>query len=200
MEKKDTLIKVSDMMANATNISLAEKELYKDATVKVKLDEANAQMNIVMSCPFKSIKELPEIKKNFFNVMDKLKVFDKLSDKKKPEGDLESNEEMPTSALNPGGNKNQEFTAVSGKIENTVTHIDTYKKELANDSSMQILQQMSALMGEITFKTSIFSAKEIKSYTGNNAILSPNKRIVSFSSSFSDMMENPEKLSYKVIY
>ena len=153
-----------------------------------------------MSCPFKTINQLPEIKKNFFTIMEKLKMFDLISDKKKEQGDEDPTDAMSTNALNPGGNKNQEFTAVSGKIENIVTHIDTYKKELQNDSSMQMMQQMSALMGEITFKTSISSAKEIKTYTGNNAILSADKRKVSFTSTFTEMMENPEKLSYKVGY
>ncbi|MBL0145665.1 MAG: hypothetical protein IPP48_07785 [Chitinophagaceae bacterium] len=199
-EKKDTLIYVKDLMRNNDSVTAEEKELYKDATVKLNLDEANAEMKMVLSCPFKSINQLPVIKKNFYTFLNKLNVFDNLSNKPKPEGGSDDNEEMPSQVLNPGADKHQEFTAMPGKIENNIVSPENYKTEMMTDSSMLMMQQMSAMMGDMNFKTTITSAKEIKNYVGNGAKLSDNKKTVTFITTFTEMMEHPEKLSYKVEY
>jgi hypothetical protein len=197
-EKKDTLINLKDLMNESNVLTEAEKNLYKDAVVKVKLDEAKAEMKIVMTCPFPSIDKLAEVKKNFFNVVEKLKAFDKIEKRDKNTMADADSEELPTNALNPGNDKHQEFTAVAGLIENKITSLSEYKNTLASDSAMQMMQQLTAMMGEMNFKTTITTAKEIKNYTGNKAVLSNNKKSVSFVTTFTEMMEAPDKMGYKV--
>jgi hypothetical protein len=199
-EKKDTVINIKDLMANMANISAAEKELYNAATMHIKLDEENAEMKIDMSCPFTSINQLPEIKKNFFKLIEKVKAFDKISNKSSNEEENKMTEDMPNNVLMPSADSHHNFSAKPGLIENSITDPEGYKKEMQADSSLQTMQQMMSMIGEPSYKVTITTAKEIKKYTGNGAILSPNKKTVTFVSSFNEMLEHPEKLGYKIEY
>jgi hypothetical protein len=200
-EKKDSTIYLKDLIQNSDSLTAAEKELYKDGSVHIKLDEANEQMKIVMTCPFKSINNLKEIKENFMKVLDKLKAFEKLTGKpKSPERQEEAEGEMADKIMSPGSGNNTVFSAQAGKIENAVTNAENYKTELLSDSLMQGMQQLTAIMGEMTFKTTITAPSDIKKYSGNNPELSGNKRTVTFKTSLTDMLEHPEKLAYKVEY
>jgi hypothetical protein len=200
-EKKDTTIYLKDLIQKSDSLTTEEKELYKDGIVHIKLDEANDEMKMVMTCPFKNINKLAEIKKNFMKVLDKLKALDQISGKSKsPEKQEEEGGDVAGKIMSPGSGNNDLFTAQPGKIENVVTNAEGYKTELLSDSLMQSMQQLTAIMGEMTFKTVITTPAEIKKYTGNNAEISGNKRTVSFKSSLTDMFEHPEKLAYKVEY
>lgn len=203
MEKKDSTVYLKDLIMTTDSLTAAEKELYRDGFVHVKFDEANGEMKIVMTCPFKKIGQLSEIKENFLKVLDKLKAFDNISDKSKnPEMPEEKREmgEMGNKLMTPGNSSNYAFTAEAGKITNTIINIEEYKKEIMTDSMMTAMQQLTSLIGEMTYKTTITTPKEIKKYSGNNAGLSESKKTITFKNTLTDMMEHPEKLSYKVEY
>ena len=200
LEKKDSTIYLKDLIQNSDSLTAAEKELYKDGSVRIKLDEANEQMKIVMTCPFNSINSLKEIKENFMKVLDKLKAFEKLTGKPKESVAEESDSEMANKIMSPGSGDNAIFTAEPGKITNIVSNTEDYKKEIKSDSLMMAMQTLSTIMGEMTYKTTITTPKEIKNYSGNNAMLSDNKKTISFKNTLTEMIEHPEKLSYKVEY
>jgi hypothetical protein len=197
-EKKDTLIELKNVLFSSDLVTAQEKELYQNATINIKMDEAEGEMKMVMLCPFKSLSNLPEIKKNFFKVLDKLKVMDNLSGKEK-----EKNEERPdvsATMLTPGADNHQEFSASIGTIENKIVNPKAYKEALASDSSMQMMQQMASMMGEMTYSTKITTPKEIISFTGNEAMLSANKKTIIFKVTFTELLETPEKQGYKITY
>ena len=200
LEKKDSTIYLKDLIQNSDSLTAAEKELYKDGYINIKLDEANEQMKIAMTCPFRSINNLKEIKENFMKVLDKLKAFEKLTGKQKEAVAEESDSEMASKVMSPGSVDNAVFTAEPGKITNTFFNTEDYKKEIKSDSLMVAMQTLSAIMGEMTYKTTITTPVPIKNYAGNNAMLSDNKKTISFKNTLTEMMEHPEKLSYKVEY
>jgi hypothetical protein len=200
LDKSDSTIYLKDLVLASDSLTPAEKELYKDGFVQIKSDEANEQLKVTMTCPFKKISQLPEIKENFLKTLDKLKAFEKILDKPSDPEKKEDNGEMASKMLTPGSDNNYKFTAEPGKIANTVINIEEYKKEILSDSAMISMQQLTTLLGEMTFKTSITTPREIKKYSGNNAELSGNKKIIVFKSTFTEMIENPEKLAYQVEY
>lgn len=200
LDKKDSAIYLKDLVLASDSLTPAEKELYKDGLVQIRSDEANEELKVIMTCPFKRISQLPEIKENFLKVMDKLKAFEKIVDKPKDPEKQENNGEMAGKMLSPGSDNNYKFTAEPGKIANTVINIEEYKKEVLSDSALINMQQLTGLLGEMTYKTRITTPGEIKKYSGNNAELSANKRIIVFKNTLTDMMENPQKLAYRVEY
>ena len=200
LDKKDSIIYLKDLVLACDSLTSAEKELYQDGFIRIKSDDVNEQMKIMMTCPFKKISQLPEIKGNFLKTLDKLKAFEKISGKQKDPGMPEDNGEMASNLLSPGSDDNYKFTAEPGKITNTIMNIEDYKKEILSDSAMISMQQLSTLLGEMTYKTTITTPREIKKYSGNNAELSGNKKIIVFKNTLTEMIEHPEKLAYQVEY
>lgn len=200
-EKKDTLIHFKDLMNPEAGLTDHEKELYKEATLKVKLDEENAEMKILMQCPFKKMDQLPEIKENLFKIAKKLKAMDKASGKNKEDEPESEQDAKAEKIVNPGSAEHKEFIAKPGKISFTVTNSKDYNKDLMGDSeNNQMMEQMVALLGEVKYKTTLLLPGTVKKYNGNNATVSPDKRSVSFITNLKEMMENPEKMGYLVEY
>lgn len=67
---------------------------------------------------------------------------------------------------------------------------------------MVAMQTLSAIMGEMTYKTTITTPVPIKNYAGNNAMLSDNKKTISFKNTLTEMMEHlkncPIKLNIEI--
>ncbi len=199
MENMDSLIHLKDLMPSADSLSASEKELYKDGSIRIKLDKANAEMKIIMSCPFKSIDKLAEIKENFMIVLNKMKAFEKVSGKEEEAADKTGDDNEMQKAFNPNTVPNK-FTATPGLIENSIPDPQSVKNAFLTDSSMIMMKQMVAMMGMPTYKTVITAPSQIKSYSGNNPLLSTDKKSVTFTNTFTEMLEQPEKMAYKVEY
>lgn len=198
-DKMDSIINLKDLVSAANGLTAAEKELYKDASVRIKVDKTNAEMKITMTCPFKSINYLPEIKDSLFLVLNKIKAFEKISGKEEGAADSGKEDKNSQKSLTPASGY-YKFTTGPAMVENSVIDPQGIKNTLTSDSTIMMMQQMIGMMGDPKYKTTITSFREIKSYTGNGAMLSPDKRSVTFTSTFSEMLDKPDKLSYKVEY
>lgn len=198
-QKKDTTIYIKDMLNNAENLSAEEKALYKDATINVKLDEVQNQMKIVMSTPFNNASDLMEIKKNFPGVMNKLKAFEKATGEEGKEPGDGADMKMGAKSTNPVGDQFS-FLAGKGIISNTINDIEAYKKNVAADSSLNMMTQMTSMTGDFNYRTIIVLPKAVKKYDGPGSIISPDKKTITFNTTLSEMLEHPEKVSYTVSY
>ena len=199
MEKKDTTIFIKDMLNSADILTTEEKALYKDAVINVKLDEAKSEMKIVMSSPFRNAVDLMEIKKNFPTVMNKLKAIEKATNEEGKEGGSAEDMKMGAKTTNPVGDQ---FTFLAGKgiISNTITDIEAFKKNVAADSTLGMMTQMTAMMGEFNYRTMIVLPKSVKKYDGPGSTISTDKKTLTFVTTLTEMLEHPEKVSYKVEY
>ncbi len=198
-DKLDTTMYLKDQVLAADNLSEEEKKLYTNASISIKLDKTNEEMKLTLTCPFSGISQLPELKNNFYTVLNKLKALDKLAGKESGSAGSNMEGEGSEKAFTPGS-AYYNFRAVPGRIEYSITDTLGFRKMLSSDSTMIMMQQMMAVMGEMTYKTSITTANEIKNYQGSGATLSADKKTVMFSSTFSEMVDHPGKLSYKVDY
>jgi len=198
-EKKDTTIYLKDMINANDSLSAEEKRLYKDAMIHLKLDEEKDEMMIVMNSPFKNPADLVEIKKNFSTVMNKLKAFEKATGEKAKSGDDGAEMDMAAKSTNPVGDQFL-FKAVPGSISNTITNIDAFKNSVATDSTLSMITQMTAMTGDFNYHTIIVIPKAVKRYDGPGSTISVDKKTITFSTTLTEMMEHPEKVSYKVEY
>jgi hypothetical protein len=199
MDKIDSTIYFKDLVDKADSLTAEEKELYRNATVHIKLDKSAEAMKITMTCPFRSIDRLPEIKNNFFTIMNKTKALDKLPGDKNETAESPVDNGMAEKALTPNAVYFQ-FSAEPGKIEYRIKDTAGFRNLVSTDSTINMMQQMTAMLGEITYKTKITTVREIKNYHGNKATLSADKKTIIFNSSFSEMLESPGKSAYKIEY
>ena len=135
------------------------------------------------------------------SVIDKLGISNKL----KSPGDSGSAEDVPQeiakdkNILNPARDAFA-FAAAPGKLSNTLVNKDLFNNKIQNDSSMQMLQQMSMMMGDMNYKTIIVLPRKVKKYKGNQTILSDDKKTLTFLTTLSDMLNRPETAEYTVEY
>lgn len=198
-EKRDTTIFLRDLMNDTDSLTVSEKELYKNGKIYLKLDEANDEMKIEMSSPFKNGADLMEIKKNFSTVLNKLKAFDKATGEKSKSSEGGGDITTAAKSANP---VSEQFTFMAGAgiISNTITNIAAFKETIAGDSTLGMMTQMTSMMGDFNYKTIIVLPGAVKKYEGPASSVSADKKTLTFSTTLSEMLENPEKVSYKVEY
>lgn len=198
-EKKDTVLYLKDLLDSANNLTADEKKIFRDAAINLKLDEEKNEMKLVLSCPFSDMKNLAAIKNNLFDVIKKVKAFEKTTGESAPEEENMQDSKMGMNSVNPVEDQFT-FFAAAGKISNTIRDMPAYKSKVANDSSLQMMQQMTGMMDDFKYHTILVLPKAIKKYEGPGSTVSPDKKTVTFETTLTEMMENPEKVSYNVEY
>ena len=200
-EKKDSTVYFKSFVDTSTTLTAKEKEMFKDGSLRMKVDEAEKELIVVLNFPFKHIRDLPELKSSYLSVIDKLGISNKL----KNPGDSGSVEDMPAdiakdkNILNPARDAFV-FAAAPGKLSNSLVNKDLFNNKIQNDSSMQMLQQMSMMMGDMNYKTIIVLPKKVKKYKGNQTILSDDKKTLTFLTTLNDMLNRPKAAEYSVEY
>ncbi|HEX5026191.1 MAG TPA: hypothetical protein VFV68_13005 [Agriterribacter sp.] len=199
-EKKDSTVYLKSFVDTSTALTAKEKEMFREGSVRMRIDEESNEFIVSFYFPFKDISTLPELKSSYMAAIDKLGISKKLTpaesglDEDKPV-DMENNKNI----LSPSSEAFA-FAAVPGKISNTLVNKELFNNGIQNDSSLQMIQQMSMMMGDMNYKTVIVLPKKVKEYKGNQTILSDDKKTVSFLTTLSDMLNRPEAAEYMVEY
>jgi len=198
-EKKDTTVYLKEMVNAADNLTPEEKAIFQNAVISIKMDEAQSEMKIVMSSSFSDAAGLMEIKKNFATVVNKLKAFEKASGEQ-PKAEEDGGEmKMDARSANPVDDQFT-FKAGPGFISSSINSIQAFKDKIASDSTLGMMSQMTAMMGEINYHTIIVLPKAVKKFDGPNSTITDDKKTLHFVTTLTEMMEHPEKVSYKVEY
>lgn len=200
-EKKDTLIYLRNSGDAFNKLSAEEKELFKDAFMRVNLDEAAGKMKILMSCPFRNMNDLAIVKKQLPGMLKKLDLMDKAGGKTNTDLSKMADEgdEKDLSSINPGS-QHYSFTVAPGKISYLINDKEALKNIATNDSVMQVMQQVSLIMGDMTTTTIINLPAPVKSVSNPKAQLSDDKKTVTVKSIITEVMEKPEEAEYTVEY
>jgi hypothetical protein len=198
-EKKDTLVYLKGLLDSATNVTAEEKALFRDGSLTINLDEEKNALKVAISCPFKNMEGLSAVKANLFTLLKKVKALEKASGEQSKEEEATSPSKLGDNSTNPVADQFT-FLAAPGSISNTITNMEAYKNKIATDSTLSTMHQMSAMMGDFKYRTIIVLPKNIKKYEGPGSLVSADKKTVTFETTLTEMMENPEKVSYKVEY
>lgn len=200
-KKIDSTIALKGYIDTAKDLTSAEKALYRNSTLAVKIDMPNNIVKLRLNCPFTSVNDLAVIKKNLFSVIGRLDIT------KQAESSL--TQSAGANALPPGTTLSSEasplapfftFAAAPGKISYTISDKAGLTKELASDS-MQQIKQMSMLMGDFSYTTIFVLPKSVKKFSGPGSSISDDKKTVTFKRVFNDIIsDTPENLEYKIDY
>lgn len=198
-EKKDSTVYFKTYIDTSTVLTAKEKEMYKDGSMRIKIDEAANEMSIIINFPFKNVAALPELKANYMKMLDKLNISDKVKSKEDNEEEQMPDISKNKDALNPT-QQAYSFTATPGKLTNTLVDRSLITDKLAKDSSMQMMQQMTLMMGDMNYKTVIVLPKPAKKYNGNEVQASADKKTLTFITTLTDILNRPEAAEYSVEY
>lgn len=199
-EKKDSTIYFKSIIDTSGNLTHREKELFSKGSLRIQVDEQSDKFLITLNFPFKHIDDLPELKNSYLTLIDKIGLSDQLKN-----GEIETEDIGPASISSQKNilSPSQEaylFAVSTGKVSNTLINKELFSNMIQRDSSLQMVQQMSILMGDINYKTVIEVPGKIKSYIGNLPVLSDDKKTVSFSTSLNDVLNRPDAAEYSVEY
>ena len=204
-QQKDSTIYFKSFVDTSTRLTEQEKEMLKDGSVHVKVDEKANQMRFVISVPFKKIQDLPYLRENYMKALDKLNIKDPFGNKEKKEGE-ENNEEQMHNEMSSGSSSiipaqdAYTFTAAPGKLSNKFTDKSSFEKKVESDSSLQMMKQLTSMMGELTYKTTFVLPKPVKHYKGNNASVSADKKTIVFKNNLTNLLKKPESLEFELDY
>jgi hypothetical protein len=199
-KKVDTTIALKGYIDTAKSLTLAEKALYRNSMVSIKMDMPDNIAKIKIECPFTTISDLAIVKKNLFSVISKLDVT------KAAESSLTQGSSLPAGAnlgaASQAGSPMEQFftfTAAPGKISYVINNKAGLDKEMASDSIQQ-MKQMSMFMGDFLYSTVFVLPKEAKKFSGPGMSISDDKKTVIFKRHFDDLTDNVGNLEYKIEY
>jgi len=199
-EKKDSTAYFKPYIDTSSVLTEKEKAMLRDGSFHIKMDEAQSEMRIMINLPFKKVQDLPELRNTYMKALDKTAIMNKMVDKK--EGDESIPKDMPSdvgSGINPAQNS-YTFFATPGKISNKLTDQKLFDKEVANDSTLQSMKGMVTMMGEMIYKTIVVLPKAVKSYKGNGSAVSADKKTISFKTTLTELLKNPQSLEFELNY
>ncbi|MES1219722.1 MAG: hypothetical protein ABUT20_29750 [Bacteroidota bacterium] len=202
-DKKDSTAYFKPYVDTSTILNEKEKAMLREGSLRMKMDEANSEMKIMIILPFKNLKDLPELRETYMKALDKAGIMNKMKDKK--EGEDSTAQEMPSDmgsnnkTINPAQDA-YTFFASPGKLSNKLTDKKIFDDKVTNDSTMQSMKGMAAMMGDMNYKTVIVLPKAVKKYKGNNSTISADKKTISFKSSLTDLLKNPQALEFDLEY
>jgi len=199
-KKVDTTIALKGYIDTAKSLTPAEKALYRNSMVSIKMDMPDNIAKIKIECPFTTINDLSVVKKNLFSVISRLDVT------KAAASSLTQGSSLPAGtnldAASQAGSPMAQFftfTAVPGKISYVINNKAGLDKEMAGDSIQQ-MKQMSMFMGDFLYSTIFVLPREVKKFSGPGMSISDDKKTVTFKRHFDDLTDNVENLEYKIEY
>ena len=207
----DTVINFKDFVDTASSLTAQEKTALRNGSMSLHSNEKKNELSMTIMLPFKDLDQLAYLKKNALSTLGKMKSLDKaLSGEKmdlKPgaEGDATNVPGMGQMGMGTGSfpgsdmlSNSYTFSAKNNLLSNTFTG-DANAAALSDSAAMS-MQMMSMMMGEFNFKTTIILPQPVKTYTGNKATLSADKRTITFSNTMSNLMQKPESGAFSVEY
>jgi len=201
-EKKDSTLYFKSFVDTSTALTREEKDMLRDGSLHLKVDEEESELKFEIHLPFKKIQDLPKLRETYMAALNKLGVMDKMKNKK--DGDENSEQDIPSdlskgsSTINPAQNS-YTLSAAPGKIAYRLTDKKIYEEQM-NDSTMQMMKNMSSMMGDMNFKTVIILPKPAKKFKGSEADISADKKTITFKSSLGDFFEKPDAFEYELEY
>ncbi|MBX3256497.1 MAG: hypothetical protein KF862_20340 [Chitinophagaceae bacterium] len=198
-EKKDSTVYFKSYVDTSAALTAKEKELIRDGNLRMKVDEAANEMKVILSFPFKNVSQLPDLKKTYVTAIDKLGISKALNKGEDDAADMPDDLSGSKGLLTPG-QEAYSFTAAPGKIANTLVNKELFNDKVLQDSSLQMMQQLSVMMGDMNYKTIFVLPGNVKKYKGNNVEVAPDKKTVTFFTTLTDMINRPEAAEYSVEY
>lgn len=195
-EVKDSSFNFIDVIAEANTLSAEEKDIFKEGSFRMHMSLKDKETWLRYSFPYKNRGDLAKIYANG------PKALEAAGKQMKPEttgNDATHDGVMPNTGAANDVFKSGEFfelTNEKGLFEKKA-RVEALKAYTAKDST---LQQMLPMLGEAYSITIIHLPRPVKKIDHPNAQLSADKKTVTLKFPFTDLVERPEAMNFKIEY
>lgn len=193
----DTVYSLKGMIDSSGGLFTAEEKAYfHNGTMHVKMNMPDNKMSVVMQFPVKNAADL----KKFFVVYDKVDSLNKLKKKQQKEAEVTAggNDQLdPTQGMMNGGLpfKRTPYIITDSSIERIALSKEKMQEQMGEE-----MKGAEMFMSQMNMMVTIKLPRPAKRLEGKNAKLSDDKRSVFLSSSLSEMMEDADANTFKVIF
>jgi hypothetical protein len=184
----DSVVTFKSFIDTVTSLTADQKKLFKDATMRIKINEKEKAFNFTMTYPFAKMDDLQKL--------IELQKSDKLPNplKESMAGEMPAT----TGGSLPSIDKIMNVRFKKGLIERK---IDQEKlNDLMNDEQFKEVGKVEEMLEAITFSSSFHLPKAAKNTTGEKLKLSDDKKTATISYTLLDMVKAPSSLEFKVEY
>jgi hypothetical protein len=193
----DTVYSLKEMIDSSGGVFTAEEKAYfNNGTMHVKMNMPDNKMSVVMQFPVKNAADL----KKFFAVYDKVDSLNKLKKQQQKEAEAAAgpNDQLdPTQGMMNGG---LPFKRTPYVITDTSIERIALSREKMQEQMGEEMKGAEMFMSQMNMMVTIKLPRPAKRLEGKNAKLSDDKRSVFLSSSLSEMMDDADANTFKVIF
>jgi hypothetical protein len=193
----DTVYSLKEMIDSSGGVFTAEEKAYfNNGTMHVKMNMPDNKMSVVMQFPVKNAADL----KKFFAVYDKVDSLNKLKKQQQKEAEAAAgpNDQLdPTKGMMNGG---LPFKRTPYVITDTSIERIALSREKMQEQMGEEMKGAEMFMSQMNMMVTIKLPRPAKRLEGKNAKLSDDKRSVFLSSSLSEMMDDADANTFKVIF
>jgi hypothetical protein len=188
----DSTFSVSGFTDTSSALSAEEKELLKNGTVHLNINQQNKILKVDMNYPFKKVEDLQKI----LALQQSGKGFNPLKQAGQAPG-------LPGLGDQAGAEMGNPLEGIAITYKNGVIErkVDQAKIESAKNSDAgSQLANMGEMLDGVTFNTVIHLPRPIKTSTGQKMTISDDKKTVRMKYTLSEMMKDPKALEFKLEY
>lgn len=193
----DTVYSLKEMIdSSGGEFTAEEKAYFNNGTMHVKMNMPDNKMSVVMQFPVKNAADL----KKFFAVYDKVDSLNKLKKQQQKEAEAAAgpNDQLdPTQGMMNGGLpiKRTPYVITDTSIERIALSREKMQEQMGEE-----MKGAEMFMSQMNMMVTIKLPRPAKRLEGKNAKLSDDKRSVFLSSSLSEMMDDADANTFKVIF
>jgi hypothetical protein len=187
----DSVLHLRSITDSAADLTEEQKRLFREATMRITMNQKEKQFKLGMTYPFKNIEDVQKI--IALNESGKgVGLFGK------GQKDSTAVPGMDEKSSVPSLNNYFDITIRPGLIERRLNEVKI--ESLKKDEKFAEMKNAGEMMGTITFKTVIHLHKPAKKAEGEKLTLSDDKKTVTIKSNLGDLFDNPKSLGYKIEY
>lgn len=224
--KIDTTILFNKALSDtAVKLSPEEAQMFKDGSAQIKFDVSKKEIQVMIKLFCNNSEQLDFARKHIFNfattnsefafslLEPKTEIDDIVQQLQSKMGLITPGinfsltnqntqnlrDEMPgLNAFNPIGRAFL-LTVTADSIKNSFEDSTTYEKVMSSDQWLQYLHN-NKMFGETSFRTTIITPKQIKTYRGQLETFSADKKTITFKSTLADILKKPEVTGYFISF
>ncbi|HRH50557.1 MAG TPA: hypothetical protein PLP23_17510 [Panacibacter sp.] len=199
--KSDSVIYFKNFTDTSAVLTTEEKEMLKDGSMNIHIDNENDDMKFVISIPFKNVTELQKLKQELAVAMKKINLTDKLMNDSATDELSGMMQKGPDASMVMNPIEGAYSLSIDNKmISNKLVDSSFVDRLLSGNSNLQMIKQMAPMFGDLKYKTTYVLPVEIKNYKGSNPELSSDRKTISFTSGLTNLFDTPAILEYQVTY
>ena len=192
---QDTTILFSDVLTRDTVLTAHEKQTINGGSLKLQMKREENVMKLTLTNPFNNLEQLNQSRDVLFKMLTNT-----------GKGSIPAMEGLAQASAGVMNLLDLKALGIvqkadKGLLTQSIVNSTALKTTFENDSSLQQLKQMTALLGApVVFKNAFTFPAAITSFQAVNGTLSADKKSLLIRNTLDELLDNPSLFTYQVRY